>query len=107
MSNKAMKKISLVLLTVSILSGCSLVKLTPAGENVAVLLANQVGNCQQTGATTVSVVNKVVVNRDPQRVAVELRTLARNHAADRGDVIVATSGVSNGEQSFNIYRCRN
>lgn len=107
MSDNAMKKYALVILTASILSGCSLVKLTAAGENVAVLQANEVGNCQQTGATTVSVVNKVVVNRDPQKVAVELRSLARNRAADRGDAIVATTGISNGEQSFNIYRCRN
>lgn len=90
-----------------LLSACSFVKLTPAGENVAVLQLNQVSTCMQTGSTTVSVVNKVVVNRSPDKVALELRSLARNRAADRGDTIVAMTPVTDGEQTFNIYRCRN
>ena len=97
--------VSLILL--SLASGCSFVKLTPAGENVAVLQLSEVANCEQVASTTVSVVSKVVVNRSPQKVATELRTLARNHAATRGgDTIVATSDTANGEQSYNIYRCR-
>jgi hypothetical protein len=89
-----------------LLSACSFVKLTPAGENVAVLQLNEVSSCTATGSTTVSVVNKVVVNRSPDKVALELRSLARNRAADRGDTIVATTPVTDGEQTFNIYRCR-
>ena len=101
-----MRIISLVLLL--LLAGCSVswVKLTPEGENVAVLQATEVANCTPNGSTTVSVISKVVVNRQPARVAEELRTLARNRAADRGDAIVATGPARNGEQSFNIYRCR-
>ena len=91
-----------------VLASCTvtLVKLTPEGSNVAVLQAAEVANCTPNGSTTVSVVSKVVVNRQPARVAEELRTLARNRAADRGDAIVATGPVREGEQSFNIYRCR-
>ena len=100
-------KLFLSLVLVSLASGCSFVKLTREGENVAVLQLSEVANCEQVASTTVSVVNKVVVNRSPQTVATELRTLARNHAASRGgDAIVATSNVANGEQSYNIYRCR-
>lgn len=101
-----MQKLFLVFMII-LLSGCSFVKLTRAGENVAILEINQVTSCQATGSTTVSVLNKVVVNRSPEKVAVELRTLARNRAADRGDAIVAMTPVTNGEQTFNIYRCRN
>lgn len=102
-SGKRVLSLALVVLA----SGCSFVKLTPAGENVAVLQLAEVANCEQLASTTVSVVNKVVVNRSPQKVATELRTLARNHAATRGgDAVVATSNVANGEQSYNIYRCR-
>lgn len=100
-----MRKI-IVLLLLSFLSACALVKLTPAGENVAVLRLGEVSVCTNTGSTTVSVVSKVVVNRSPEKVALELRTLARNRAADRGDTIVAMTPVTNGEQTFNIYRCR-
>jgi hypothetical protein len=89
-----------------LMSACTYVKLTPAGENVAVLQLNQVSSCTHTGSTTVSVVNKVVVNRKPDKVALELRSLARNRAADRGDTIVAMTPVTDGEQTFNIYRCR-
>jgi hypothetical protein len=98
---------NLMLLTLTLLLGaCSFVKLTPQGENVAVLLANQVGNCERQGNVTVNVTSKVVVNRQPAKVAQELRIVARNRAADRGDTLVATTEPRNGEQTFDIYRCR-
>jgi hypothetical protein len=88
------------------LGACSFVKLTPQGENVAVLQASQVTNCERQGNITVNVTSKVVVNRQPTKVAQELRTVARNRAADRGDTLVATTEPRNGEQTFDIYRCR-
>ncbi len=90
------------------LAACSVqwVKLTPQGENVAILQTSEVSNCTPNGSTTVSVISKVVVNRQPAEVQKELLTLARNRAADRGDAIVATGPVANGEQTYNIYRCR-
>jgi hypothetical protein len=97
---------TLILFAAALLGGCTFVKLTPEGENVAVMQANEVGNCTLIGGTTVQVQNKVVVNRSPDKVALELRTLARNRSAERGDTIVATSPVTNGEQTFNVYRCR-
>ncbi|MES2606188.1 MAG: DUF4156 domain-containing protein [Pseudomonadota bacterium] len=102
-----MRIFSLFLLCIT-LSACTVswVKLTPQGENVAVLQASEVGNCTPNGSTTVNVISKVVVNRQPDRVAEELRVLARNRAADRGDAIVATGPARNGEQTYNIYQCR-
>ena len=99
---------NLILITVFavLLGGCTFVKLTPAGENVAILQANEVGNCTANGTITVNVTSKVVVNREPAKVQQELRTKARNDAADRGDTLVAVSEARNGEQTFNIYRCR-
>ncbi|MEI7950985.1 MAG: DUF4156 domain-containing protein [Gammaproteobacteria bacterium] len=102
-----MRIISVILFGL-LLSACSVnwVKLTPQGENVAILQAAEVSNCTPNGTTTVSVISKVIVNRQPADVQEELRTLARNRAADRGDAIVATGAVANGEQTYNIYRCR-
>lgn len=100
-----MRMFMLFTLTV-LLSACSFVKLTPQGENVAVLQASEVTNCQREGNITVHVTNKVVVNRQPTKVAQELRTVARNDAADRGDTLVAVTEPRNGEQTFDIYRCR-
>ncbi|MDR0779750.1 MAG: DUF4156 domain-containing protein [Pseudomonadales bacterium] len=100
-------RILLASLLLLALAACTpFVKITPAGDNVAVMDASQVVNCTSAGAISVAVVNKVVVNRDPNTVAQELRTLARNRAANRGDTIVPTSNVSNGEQTFAIYQCR-
>ena len=102
-----MRIISLLLLSFAVTAcAVSWVKLTPEGENVAILQAAEVTNCTLNGSTTVDVISKVVVNRQPARVAEELRTLARNRAADLGDAIVATGPVRNGQQSYNIYRCR-
>lgn len=97
----------LPVITLSLLTSCTWVKLTAAGENVAVLTASEVENCERTGTTTVSVPDKVILDRDADKVSLELRTLARNRAADRGDVIVPTSRINDGEQMFIIYRCRN
>ena len=90
-----------------ILASCTWVRLTPEGENVAVLTASEVANCTRTGTTTVSVRDRVVLDRNDEKVQLELRTLARNRAADRGDAIVPSSDIDDGEQSFVIYRCRN
>jgi hypothetical protein len=101
-----MRNLMLIVVVSVLLGGCTFVKLTPQGENVAVLQANEVGNCDRISAITVHVTSKVVVNRQPAKVAQELRTVARNDAADRGDTIVPTSQPRNGEQTFDIYRCR-
>jgi len=90
-----------------LLSSCTWVKLTPEGENVAVLAPDEVSSCTRTGTTTVEVMDKAIVDRNPEKVALELRTLARNRAADRGDIIVPATQVRDGEQMFVIYRCRN
>ena len=103
----AIFRVLVLTIGVAALASCTWVKLTSAGENVAVLTQAEVANCTRTGTTTVEVRDKVVLERNQEKVALELRTLARNRAADRGDSIVASTGVNNGEQTFIIYRCRN
>ena len=100
-------KITLLTALVLTLSSCVWVKLTPEGENVAVLTNAEVANCTRTGTTTVEVRDRVVLDRNDEKVALELRTLARNRAADRGDAIVPSTDVEDGVQTFVIYRCRN
>ena len=101
-----MRNLMLIGTLTLLLGGCTFVKLTPQGENVAILQANEVANCTASGNITVNVTSKVVVNRQPAKVREELRTLARNRAAARGDTLVAVNEPRNGEQTFNIYRCR-
>ncbi|HEY0961963.1 MAG TPA: DUF4156 domain-containing protein [Pseudomonadales bacterium] len=102
-----MRNLMLITTVAFLLGGCTFVKLSRGGENVAILQASEVTSCTPDGTVTVNVTNKVVVNRQAARVAQDLRTLARNRAAERGaDTLVATSEPRNGEQTFNIYRCR-
>ncbi len=88
------------------LVSCSWVKLTAEGENVVILGESEVTNCTRTGTTTVEVLDRAILERNPDKVATELRTMARNRAADRGDAIVPSTRVVDGEQTFIIYRCR-
>jgi len=102
-----LNKILLISSISLILVSCTFVKLTPAGENVAVMTEREVANCTRTGTTTVEVLDRAIIERNPDKVARDLRIMARNRAADRGDAIVASTLVDDGEQTFVIYRCRN
>jgi hypothetical protein len=98
-------KVSGLVILSFVLSSCTWVKLTREGESVGIWTAAEVANCTRTGTTTVEVLDKAVIDRNPEKVALELRTLARNRAADRGNVIVPEGPPANGEQTFIIYRC--
>ncbi len=96
------------LVTISLLiGGCSWVKTTAEGEKVRVLDHSEVTTCKELGHTTVSLIDKVAgIDRDPEKVAEELRILARNSAARiGGDTVVPISAISQGEQRFSVYRC--
>lgn len=95
-----------LLTSVLMLASCTWVKLTAEGDNVAILTADEVKNCTRTGTTTVEVVDRAVFERNEDKVAMELRIMARNRAADRGDAIVPSTPVVDGEQTFIVYRCR-
>lgn len=97
----------LIVSAILVVSGCAWVKLTPEGEQVRILGSDQVSGCKKVGKTTVSVLAKVgFAHRSEKRVKEELETLARNSAANMdGDTIVPISGIEEGEQSFDVYRC--
>lgn len=103
----AFKKIIFITSVSLFLASCTFVRLTPAGENVAIMTDREVANCTRTGTTTVEVLDRAIIERNPDKVARDLRIMARNRAADRGDTIVPSSLVDDGEQTFVIYRCRN
>ncbi len=90
-----------------LLSACSWVQLTPEGEKARVLSAAEVSNCQRVGATTVSVKDGLgSIKRHQSMVARELSYLARNSATGLGgDTVVAASSITQGRQTFDIYKC--
>lgn len=94
-------------LCLSLLPGCTWVKLTEEAESVTVV-ASVPSSCQRLGSTTSNTKADVAsIDRSSKKVATELQTLARNSAAKMGgDTISAESEISeNGEQTFGIYRC--
>ncbi len=95
----------IILFATVLVSACTWVKLTPEGARVAVLSAGQVEHCEHIGTTTVEVLDRAILERGSEKVATELETLARNGAADHANVIVASSQVENGVQTFALYQC--
>ena len=88
--------------------GCTWVPLTTEGQNVRVLDATNVADCQKLGVTTSKTASQVMIfSRTDRKVHEELESLARNEAAEMGgDAIVATGAPREGRQSFGVYRCK-
>ena len=95
-------------LAVMLLSACTWVKLSPAGEQVQVMSTEAVAKCKRVGKTTVSTLSRVAgLNRYQESMQDELNKLARNSAAELGgDAVVPISAIEDGRQVFAVYRCR-
>ena len=105
-----MKKLSIVLATalISLTSACTWVKVSEKGANVAVANAANVRNCGKVRTVNVKVKDNFVgsMKRDPNKVATELTSMARNEASQfGGDTVVPTTLVTDGRQSFDVYKC--
>lgn len=103
-----MKKLSFILIAVTAFStGCTWVKVSEQASSVAVANAANVRGCTNLSEVTVSVTSKLgFINRDADKVATELANLARNEAAGLGgDTVVPNSTITNGKQSFDVYKC--
>ena len=97
----------LALLLPLLLSACTFVNLTPQGEKVRVLSADEVAHCHYVGKTTSTTTDKVAgVRRHPNAINYELQSLARNAAQKLGgDSVVADAPEVDGKQVFSVYRC--
>lgn len=96
------------LLVSGLMSGCSFVKPVPQAADILLLKPYQARECEQVSRTTTQVMDKVwFVNRNPERMAEELATLAKNTAVEKGGNAVAPdSEIENGKQRFIIYNCQ-
>jgi len=102
-----MKKNLVVLCCVMLLTSCTWVKVTAQGESVRLVQsAKAVESCKRLGKVNAKVVNRVLIDRDPEKVAAELANLARNEAsASGGDTIVPISEIYEGRRTFAVYQC--
>ena len=103
-----MKNTLILIAATVLLSSCSGIKLTNAGEKVRILDPGEVSSCRKLGKTNNAVTARVVVERPEDAIAKELRILARNSAAGMGgDTIVPLTVIENGQQTFEVYKCVN
>ncbi|WP_157976604.1 DUF4156 domain-containing protein [Parahaliea mediterranea] len=89
------------------LAACTWVDLSKEGKTVTVV-SKVPTSCKRLGSTTSATRSSVAsIDRNSEKVAAELSTLARNAAARMGaDTISAESGINaKGEQVFGVYRC--
>jgi len=102
------KYLLLALIPIFFISSCTWVHLTSEGELVQEVTAADAEECKRIGEATVSVKAKVAgINRSSKKVAGELFILGQNAASEMGgDTIVPASDIKDGEQTFNVYRCR-
>jgi len=101
------KSIFLILALALVISGCSLVKLSPEADQVRLMTAKSASRCKVLGTTTVSVLNKILFfDRNEKSMLEELEIMARNSAAKMGGDTASPDGDPvNGEQSYTVYRC--
>lgn len=105
-----MKRTLSLLITLFVLvSGCTWVKPTLQGKDVALLDPDdtRIPYCEKIGSTTAYVKDKLgFINRSEEKVNTELITLAKNEAATMGgNTIVAMGQEVEGRRSFVVYNC--
>ena len=102
------KYLYLALISILFISGCTWVHLTSEGELVQKVTAADVEECKRIGDATVSVKDTIAgISRSSKKMAEELLLLGQNAASEMGgDTIVQASDIKDGEQTFNVYKCR-
>ena len=95
-----------LILATAAFGGCTFVDLTRPGELVRDAQATEVIVCERIGTATARTQDRFIVQRNPEKVADELLTLARNEAANLGgNTIVEQGPPEAGAQVFDVYRC--
>ncbi len=92
-----------------LLGSCATVKLTDGGSKIRVLAPSEVSSCRLVGKTNTSVTATALgVPRPLETIGSELATIARNSASNMGgDTIVPFTVITEGQQTFQVYKCVN
>jgi len=100
-------RVMLSLLAATLVGGCALVELTPAGAGVRLASPEAVATCTNLGRITADVIAKVgFLPRHPDAVQDNIDVTARNAAADMGaDTVVPATNIVDGKRTFDVYRC--
>ena len=89
------------------LAACATIRLTPEGEKARLLSVDEAANCEKLSRSVISIKPSLLSIPRPKAIIVkDLQVLARNGAANMGgDTVAPVSGVSNGQQTFEVYKC--
>jgi len=98
---------AVICITCLSLESCTWVELTKQGEAVVIKTQDDITQCQKVAKITASLKSKILgFDRNETKVKTELETLARNKAVEyRGNTLVASSEIQEGEQNFDVYVC--
>ncbi len=103
-----MTKVIVQILTTVFLGACAWVELSEQGKPVFIVDKSYVENCQKIGNVSAKTRKALIAGspRSAERVATELKTLARNEAVKlSANTLVAKAAPKDGEQHFDAYYC--
>lgn len=97
-----------VLLGLMMISGCSWVTLSEAGEQVTIVKSIHVAQCKEVGTVSAKTRTTVIgdASRNDARIANEVSLLARNEAVKlNANTLVPISEIVDGSRSYLAYQC--
>ena len=101
--------ILIILVTTQMLHACTWVEVDEHGVGVQSISRDEPApaHCQSKGQVEVSVVHEVgFYDRDEEKIAKELLTLARNEAGLMGANVIQAHGLAqDGRQRFDVFYC--
>lgn len=96
----------MLLLPILALSACTWVKPEPGAFDVDLRKPEEVAACKKLGNASTRTKASFGLNRNADKVAIELLTLARNEAVKMGgNTVVPVGQVMGGAQTFAVYTC--
>lgn len=105
--NPHFKIAMIVLSTLAFVGGCAFVSLDPEAEDVKVLEADRVNDCERLGQTQVTSAHRIgFIPRSDRAIENDLDRLARNSAADMGgDTAVRKTDITEGTATYEVFDC--
>lgn len=108
-SNPRIAPVLILLCLMGSLPGCAWVSLAPEAEQVRVAPSlDAVDECKKLGAVQAQTRSRIgFIARSQKKIGEELKTLARNNAAEMGANVVVADGPPSvdGRQRFLAFRC--
>ncbi|GAB3032278.1 DUF4156 domain-containing protein [Bowmanella dokdonensis] len=94
-------------LSVLAIFGCTSVESQPGTEQIRLLSSTEAAQCKKLGQANAQVTDKIAFfERDEEKVAAELLTLARNEALKLGgNGLLAASEIRHGSRQYFVYLC--